>query len=239
MPDKRKALGQHMLVDRRVLAKIVGAAGIKNEVVCEAGTGQGIVTEELCKLAKQVISYEVDPGLYRQAKVRLQFQNLELVNADLFKASAKFDVFVSNLPYSRSRDAFEWLATQHFDRAIVMVQQEFADKLLAKPGSENYRAISALAAYCFAVEKLFHVGKESFEPQPTVESVVIKVVPRHAVAKGTVKSLNLLFSKRNKKASSVAAKAGITADFGDKRVDQLAPEIVVKLAGLMENVHPI
>jgi 16S rRNA (adenine1518-N6/adenine1519-N6)-dimethyltransferase len=238
MPDKRKSLGQHMLVDRRVLAKIVAAAGIKNETVCEAGTGHGILTEELCKLAKKVISFEVDSGLYRQAQARLQFQNLELVNADLFKTSVRFDVFVSNLPYSRSRDAFEWLAMQSFGRAIVMVQQEFADKLMAKPGEENYRAISALAAHCFAIEKLFNVCKESFEPPPTVESVVVKVAPRNIVTKEAVKSLNLLFSKRNKKASSVAAKAGMQVDFGDKRVDQLAPDDVVKLAESMGNVRP-
>ena len=54
--------------------------------------------------------------------------------------------------------------------------------------------------------------------------------------KETVKSLNLLFSKRNKKASSVAAKAGIEADFGDRRIDQLAPDEVVKLAESMKNV---
>jgi 16S rRNA (adenine1518-N6/adenine1519-N6)-dimethyltransferase len=239
MPDKRKALGQHMLVDRRVLAKIVSAANIKNETVCEAGTGHGILTEELCKLAKKVISYEIDPSLYKQAQARLQFQNLELVNADLFKAQVKFDVFVSNLPYSRSRDAFEWLATQSFGRAIVMVQQEFADKLAARPGVENYRAISALAAHCFAIEKLFNVRKESFEPPPTVESAVIKITPKNMVRKETVKSLNLLFSKRNKKASSVAAKAGIKIEFGDSRIDQLASDDVVKLAESMENVRPI
>lgn len=230
-----------MLVDARVLGKIIDAARIsKNETVLEAGTGRGILTAELCKVARHVVSYEVDRKLYQQAQERLQFQNLELANADLFKTTGlRFDVFVSNLPYSRSRDAFEWLAVQKFNRAIVMVQEEFADKLAARPGSKNYRAISALAAHCFAIERLFSVGRQSFQPQPKVESVVIRIVPTNTVTKETIKNLNLLFSKRNKKASTVAAKARVKVDFGSKRVDQLAPGDLIRVAESISNVCSI
>lgn len=230
-----------MLVDRRVLARILDAAQIgKDETVLEAGTGRGTLTAELCRAAKQVVSYEVDKRLYQQAKAQLQFPNLGLVNADLFKTKGlRFDVFASNLPYSRSRDAFEWLATQKFKRAIVMVQEEFADKLSARRGDKSYRAVSVLAAYCFAIEKLFNVGKQSFEPKPKVESVVIRIVPVNIVTKETIKSLNLLFSKRNKKASTVAARAGIKADFGTRRIDQLEPRDLVRMAELMSNVRSI
>ena len=236
-----KALGQNMLVDRRVLGKIIKAARIgKNEMVLEAGTGQGILTEELCKAAKSVISYEVDTKLFGQAQERLQFQNLKLVNTDLFRTrNERFDIFVSNLPYSRSRDAFEWLAMQKFDRAIVMVQEEFADKLAAKPGDKNYRAISALASSCFVIEKLFKVGRESFEPQPKIESVVVRVIAVNAVAKETIMLLNLMFSKRNKKATTVASKAGLKADFGTKRIDQLLPSDLIKMAESISDVHSI
>lgn len=225
-----------MLVDKRVLAKIVDAAKIgRDEAVLEAGTGQGILTAELCKVAKSVVSYEIDKKLYNQARERLlQFQNLDLVNADLFKTTnLDFDVFASNLPYSRSRDAFEWLATQRFKRAIVMVQQEFVDKLAATPGSKEYRAISALATYCFSIEKLFSVGRQAFEPQPKVESAVIRIAPVNTVPRRIIKNLNLLFSKRNKKASTVATKAGINIDFGDKRIDHLVSTDLVRMAELM------
>src|ERR671922_1885362 len=227
-----RALGQHMLVDRRILAKILYAAQISNhEKVLEVGTGEGILTAELCKAARHVVSYEIDSKLYRKAQEQLlfllQFRNIEVVNADLFKTKGLhcFDVFVSNPPYSRSRDALEWLATQKFDRAIVMVQEEFADKLSARPGSKNYRAISVLAAHCFAIEKLFKVRKQSFEPQPKVQSTIIKIIPINTVTREMVKNINLLFSKRNKKAASVvAAEAGIiNANYGKKRIDELEP----------------
>jgi hypothetical protein len=69
--------------------------------------------------------------------------------------------------------------------------------------------------------------------------VVIRIIPVNTVTKETVKSLNLLFSKRNKKASTVAARAGIKTDFGKKRIDQLAPNDLIKMAESVSNVRPI
>jgi 16S rRNA (adenine1518-N6/adenine1519-N6)-dimethyltransferase len=237
-----------MLVDQRILAKILSAAYIgKDEIVLEAGAGRGTLTAELCKYAKQVISYEIDINLYRKVQEQQllsQFKNLQLVNADLFKTKDPhfFDVFVSNLPYSRSRDAIEWLSTQKFDRAILMVQEEFADKLAASPDSKNYRAISALAAHCFAIEKLFKVRRESFEPQPKVESSIIRIIPVNTITREVVRNINLLFSRRNKKASSVAAEIGIIIDanYGSKKIDELEPRHLVRMAELISsNVRSI
>jgi 16S rRNA (adenine1518-N6/adenine1519-N6)-dimethyltransferase len=219
-----------------VLARILDASAIgEGETVCEAGTGNGILTEELCRRAKNVVSYEVDRALYARERATLAFPNLEFVNADLFKRDEQpFDVFVSNLPYSKSRDAFEWLATRKFDRAIVMVQKEFADKLAAKPGEQNYRAISAIASYCFHIEQLFDVEKECFQPPPLVESTVIRATMKHSITREAVKNVNRLFSQRNRRASTVAAKlGGARVDFGDLRVDQLAPEQIIALAAGM------
>lgn len=233
MPRSRtQKLGQHFLVDASVLRRIVQACRLdKKEVVCEAGTGTGALTRELCKNAGRVVSYEVDRLLFTQAR-SMQPENLELVNADLFKErNIEFDVFVSNLPYSKSRDALEWLAAIKFDRAVVMVQKEFAEKLLARPGEKNYRAITAIASHCFAIEPLFDVGADAFEPRPKVESAVLAITRVRTVAEEQIRKVNLLFSRRNKKASSVAAKMGVDADFGSRRVFQLEPAEIMGLAG--------
>jgi 16S rRNA (adenine1518-N6/adenine1519-N6)-dimethyltransferase len=228
---RTQRLGQHFLVDRSVLDKIVRACALdKNETVCEAGTGTGILTKELCSRAGKVISYEVDRRLFAQAE-SMDIANLELVNKNLFKErDIEFDVFVSNLPYSESRDAFEWLATKKFDRAIVMVQKEFAEKLQARPGEKNYRAITAVASFCFAIEPLFDVDADAFEPRPKVNSAVLRIRPVRQMSGPQVKKVNLLFSKRNKKASTVATKMGVDADFGERRVFQLEPAEIVRLA---------
>jgi len=231
-----------MLTDHRVLAEIIEAASIsKNEKICEVGTGHGVLTTELCKHAQHVISYEVDRELFKQAQKEMHFQNLYLANADLFNTKEQqqqqhhtFDVFISNLPYSRSRDAFEWLANQKFDRAIVMVQKEFAEKIISKPSDKRYRAVSALSTYCFRIDKLLVIGRQSFEPQPRVESALIRLTSVKTITADTIKNLNLLFSQRNKKASTVAAKAGIKMDFGSKRIDQLEPNDLIKIAEAMK-----
>jgi 16S rRNA (adenine1518-N6/adenine1519-N6)-dimethyltransferase len=230
--NRTHRLGQHFLVDVSALQNIVRACELDGKaVVCEAGTGTGILTKELCKHAGRVISYEVDRQLFTGAE-SIRVANLELVNRDLFREQdVKFDVFVSNLPYSKSRDAFEWLATKKFDLAVVMVQKEFAEKLLARPGKKNYRAITAIASYCFKIEPLFDVDADAFEPRPKVKSTVLKISSVRRLTRQQIRNVNFLFSKRNKKASTVATKMGSSTDFGSRRICELEPGEIMELTG--------
>lgn len=235
---RRISFGQHMLIDLKILANIIEASQISNdEIVCEAGTGNGILTHELCKQAKSVISFELDNLLFSNARKSLFYlSNLNLVNADLFKRyNVDFNVFVSNLPYSKSKDAFYWLPFQKFNRAIIMVQKEFADKLEAAPGEKNYRAISVITQHCFNIQSLFNVDRKAFYPEPTVESVVIRLVPSGSrITRQTIKNVNFMFSQRNKKASSIAKKFGNKFEFGDTRIDKINTKELIKLAESIE-----
>ncbi len=229
--NKRRLLGQHILVDNSILRAIADYAELdRNDIVFEIGTGNGNLTGELCKRAKTVISCEVDKELHKEAQNTLgMYGNLLLINGDGFTTDHYFDVFVSNLPYSKSRAAIEWLADREFDRAIVMVQKEFAAKLLSNNG-KNYRAVSALAQYCFDIEPLMQVGKNSFNPKPKVDSVLLKMIKRRKVDKDVIRELKLLFSFRGKKVRSVARKFEISEYLKDKRVERLSPEEAVRLA---------
>ncbi|MFZ0220677.1 MAG: rRNA adenine N-6-methyltransferase family protein [Candidatus Nitrosopolaris sp.] len=241
--SKRRLLGQHMLKDGRIIEKLIEAAEItENETVYEAGTGEGTLTKELCKRAKSVVSFEIDHGLFKKSYSKLMpaFPNLELINGDLFEFPYfVFDVFISNLPYSRSRDALQWLALQKFTRAILTVQKEFADKLQARPGDENYRSITVITQHCFTMKELFHVSKGSFDPQPGVESTVMKLVPRKSairITRATIKNMNLLFSCRKKKLLSVLKKYNCKIDFaGKERIGELQPIQLMNLAESMRN----
>jgi 16S rRNA (adenine1518-N6/adenine1519-N6)-dimethyltransferase len=244
--SKTRSLGQHYLIDKRVLKEVIRSSQISHEeVVCEAGTGEGTLTRELCKYAKRVISFEIDRILYLQASNYLsEFTNLLLVHEDIFKnGDIEFDVFVSNLPYSRSKRAIEWLALKKFNRAIVMLQKEFVDKLQAKSGQSNYRSISVIGQYCFKIEKLFEVNKSSFTPQPKIDSEVIRLTPKRddRLIMETINNVHYIFSRRNKKASSVLRAFGRTAsryhEWNDKRIDQMAPEELVALARSMKREH--
>src|SRR3972149_9503205 len=127
---KRKRLGQHFLTSQSVAKKIVDAAGItKKDIVLEIGTGKGILVPLLCEKSGKVVSIESDLELYNKAKEKFSdITNLTLVHGDGFESDEKFTIFVSNLPYSKSREAMEWLVQKKFRRAVVMVQKEFAEK---------------------------------------------------------------------------------------------------------------
>ena len=109
--NKRKKYGQNFLTSTSI-AKFIGSASkiTKNDIVYEIGTGKGILTPILCKYAKHVITVEIDMKLYSSAVQRFsEIPNLTLKNGDGFKSTEKFDIFVSNLPYSKSRIAVQWL----------------------------------------------------------------------------------------------------------------------------------
>ena len=204
--NKRQKLGQHLLKDSSILNNIVKASNIASgDTIFEIGTGEGDLTEKLCSSASKVISIEIDKHLFEKAKQRLKkYGNLELIQGDGFKINRSFDLLISNIPYSKSRKFIEWLAYQKFKCSVVTVQTEFAEKILAKPGLDNYKAISVLAQNLFQIQKLFEVRKEDFYPPPKVDSTAISLRPKREenVRPQTVSALKTLFSFRGRLVSS-------------------------------------
>ena len=236
------SLGQRILTDRIILERIIREANLtRTEKVLEIGAGEGALTALLCRKAGQVISFEIDKAKFEFAKRRLaHISNLLLFNTNLFRnepISFEFDVCVSNIPYSRSKESILWLTSQEFDRAIIMVQREFARKLSSTPGTRNYRAITVICGYCFNVKELFEVPKTSFSPPPTVSSQVIKLVPSgRNLSYDAKKNIVLLFSQKRKNVRKAASYLGFKSglDFS-KRICQLSPYEIVDIARSMSN----
>ncbi len=169
----------------------------QHDTVLEVGTGHGILTEKLCRDAGHVISIESDPIIYERVTSRLgSTPNLTLTHGDGFKTNTTFDVFASNLPYSQSRRAVEWLATKTFRCGAIMVQDEFARKL-TRMGT-NMRAISVVWQSAFRIVKSLMVNPESFEPPPRVKSVVLAFEKFDTIHQNTIRKLHQLFSQRRK-----------------------------------------
>lgn len=227
---KRKLLGQHFLISQSIAKSIVDSAGItKDDIVLEIGTGQGILTSLLCKDAKQVISIEKDPVLYSKAKDAFSYiPNLVLEKGDAFKKDVAFTVLVSNLPYSESRTAIEWLVQRKFKCAIIMVQKEFAQKLAKKDGKER-RAISVIANYCLEVENIMDVKNTNFRPPPKVDSVVISIIQKHVLSDKTVYAVNKLFSFKRKTIRHIGKKMGLAID-SDKRLEEMPDGEIIDIA---------
>ena len=241
---KRKQLGQHFLNSNSIAKSIVSEAKItKKDVVFELGTGLGILTPLLCEKASKVISIDADKKLVMKAKSAFSdVDNLILKSGDGLKTKDSFSIFVSNLPYSKSKDAIEWLAQTPFSHGVIMVQKEFADKLLAKP-SKNRKAISIIANHAFEITNISKVRKNNFSPPPKVDSVILKIIKKNTMKKDLIELINKIFSYRRKtiknilkqfKKEDVVMNVDINND--NTRVDELSEEEILRLATqLLEN----
>lgn len=227
---KRKRLGQHFLNSNTIAKSIVNEAKItKNDVVFEVGTGLGFLTPLLCKNASKVISVDLDETLVKDAKSKFSYlENLTLKSGDGFKKKDVFDIFVSNLPYSKSKDAIEWLASTSFSHGVIMVQKEFADKLLAK-SSKQRKAVSIIATHAFEISVVSKVGKNHFSPPPKIDSVVLKLTKKNNLSKNLIKTINNIFSYRRKTVKNILKQFNKESVI-DKRVDDLSGDEIINLA---------
>ncbi|MFB5611874.1 MAG: ribosomal RNA small subunit methyltransferase A [Nitrosarchaeum sp.] len=227
---KRKRLGQHFLTSNTIANSIVSEAKIsKNDVVFELGTGLGILTPLLCEKAKKVISIDADRQLYEKAKLRFSnIHNLSIEFGDGFKNQYVFSIFVSNLPYSKSKDAIEWLAVTPFSHGVIMVQKEFAEKLLAK-STKNRRSVSIIANYVFNIDKFLDVGKKNFSPPPNVDSVVLRITKKNSINKDLIHTINKMFSYRRKTIQNIFKQFGKETII-EKRLDDLSGDEIIGLA---------
>jgi 16S rRNA (adenine1518-N6/adenine1519-N6)-dimethyltransferase len=230
---KRKKLGQHFLNSNSIAKSIVSEAKItKKDIVFELGTGLGILTPLLCEKASKVISIDVDEKLVGNAKSTFSnISNLILKSGDGFKKKDTFSIFVSNLPYSKSKDAIEWLAQTSFSHGVIMVQKEFADKLLAK-SSKKRKAISIIATHAFEITSISKVGKNNFSPPPKVDSVILKIVKRNNVTKELIQTINKIFSYRRKTVKNILKQFNKETVM-DKRIDDLSGDEIINLAKQM------
>ena len=226
---KRKLLGQHFLNSKSIAELIVKEAEIsKNDVVFEIGTGPGILIPLLCENAQKVISVDADEKLIKKARLNFsKFDNLVLKSGDGFNQKDVFSIFVSNLPYSKSKDAIEWLAQNSFSHGVIMVQKEFAEKLLAT--SKNRRAVSIIATYTLEIEKISVVGKNNFSPPPKVDSVILKISKKTTIDKKLISLINDLFSYRRKTVKNILKQFNKQSTI-EKRIDDLSGDEIVNLA---------
>lgn len=241
---KRRNLGQHFLNDQQIAKKIVECAEINSDdVICELGTGKGILTKELAKKAKLIHSYEIDKELYLNSlSISKLFQNIIMINSDFFQKPPLFyfDTFISNIPYSKSKKIIQWLLVNDFKRAVIMCQKEFVNKLLA--GNEKFRAISVLTQYKFEIIPLFDVKRNSFTPPPLVDSTVIKLIPKpnKSVNPVMIRRINLILSYKNKTITNIIKflnldKKEISKYFDtNKKLKDLSLDEIIKLSKTLD-----
>ncbi len=182
----RKKLGQSFLVDVNTIKKIAASARISSDdVVVEIGSGIGVLTKEIAKIARQVIAVEIDLQLVETLKNELiAHSNIEIHSGDILKfdfasISNKYKLkvkVIGNVPYNISSPVIFHLLSHRsvISGFTLMLQKEVVERLVSPPDNKSYGVPSVLLQIYAEVERLFDVPATCFYPRPKVESSIIQ-----------------------------------------------------------------
>lgn len=208
-------IGQHFLKNPAVVTSIIHKSGVKaTDVVLEIGPGTGNMTVPLLQKAKKVVALEFDPRMVREVLKRVQDtpeeRKLQIIQGDAMQTKWPFfDLCVANIPYQiSSAIVFKLLAHRPMFRcAVILVQEEFALRLSARPGEAMYCRLSVNTQLLAKVDQLLKVGKKNFRPPPKVESRVVRIELKNPPPPVNFVEwdgmIRLLFNRKNKTLRSV------------------------------------
>lgn len=183
-----KKLGQNFLIKRGIVDEIVHAAELTpGEPVLEVGPGIGTLTQGLAQSGADVTAIELDRRLLEVLDTTLaSYDNVRIVHGDVLKLDVAtimnhkpFKV-IANLPYYITTPIIMSLLESKLpiERLVVMVQKEVALRMVAKPGTKDYGALSVAVQYYTEPDIVLDVPPKSFLPAPAVTSSVIRCVLR-------------------------------------------------------------
>ena len=204
----RKRFGQNFLVDHQIINQIISTISPKNDdSIVEIGPGKGAITFPIIKHLDHLSAIEIDRDLISILKSKEQ-EKLTIYQAD----ALTFDFsqipnklrIIGNLPYNISSPLLFHLLD--YRKQIIdmtfMLQKEVVDRIVAPPGSKTYGRLSVMMQAFYEVELMFVVPKESFEPQPKIESAILYLKTREQPLVKNSKPLEeivkLAFSQRRK-----------------------------------------
>ncbi len=190
----KKNLGQNFLMSEAIAQRIAQASFEtleqgKKTLAVEIGPGAGSLTYQLSQLFDKVLAIEIDPHLIGVLEESLkEKENVTVVNTDAllfdYKGLAKdypeYRIAVcSNLPYYITSEVIMRLleSALPLSSVTVLIQKEACNRLISKPGSPDFGAITASVSYYAKAEKLFTVGPGNFIPRPKVDSAVLRLMP--------------------------------------------------------------
>lgn len=213
----KRALGQNFLTDSNSMHRLHDALDLyPDEDLLEIGSGLGVFSNELAKHALEVIAVEKDRRLVEIAKTEFGEQkNLKFLEADFLKLDLPhlLDDYhlpikvVGNIPYNISSPILFKLLENHslFQRAVLTVQKEVADRITAEPGNKDYGILSILLQSQVKCESLFDLPPQSFLPEPEVTSTAVRLTfpkePLYQILKPHLfkETVKTAFQQRRKK----------------------------------------
>lgn len=252
----KKKLSQSFLINPVLIDWQLEFGDLTSEdEVLEIGAGIGILTLRLAQNAKKVVAVEIDKKMVEILKKRLDnYDNIEIIQSDILELDDsifKDKKVISNPPYKISSPLLFKLFTTKYKIAVLTLQKEFAERLVAKPNSKEYGKISVNSYLHANIEFLKVVPNTFFYPIPKVDSALVKIRPKNL--KWQIKNeefyrelVNTLFSQKNKVLEKVlknSLKKRIDMEkiheiisnipYNQKRIRELTPETIVELSNFL------
>lgn len=243
----KKKFGQHFLTDLSVAQREIRYAEVtQDDTVLEIGPGRGILTKLLAEKAKQVIAIEIDEQLVAYLQTIMP-KNVQIIQGDAVKLDfhmfPRFTKVVANLPFQISSAITFKLLNYDFSKAVLMYQKEFAERMVAKPGSKNYSRLSVAIYYKTTCRQVEIVSKKCFFPRPKVDSSIVILTPRKTPPFPVENEsffftlTRELFNHRRKKIKHVLRylfeELSEEIPYQNMRVEQLTPEEIAGLSNLL------
>lgn len=209
-----KLLGQHFFVEPAFYPKLAEYAELAaSDVVLDVGAGFGFLSRFLYGRCKSVVAVEKDPQVAEVLRSRVKdLGNVSVVEGDVLKTKLlPFNKVIALPPYYLSTQLVTWVLEQQVDCAVLVVQREFARRLIAEVGTEDYGWLTVVVAQQAQAELLDPVPKDCFYPSPEVDSVIIRLKPwskKSFQPKNPALFMQLtkwLFTERNRKLAKAAA----------------------------------
>ena len=166
-------MGQNFLCDANILRKEVLVADVVGKTVLEIGAGDGRLTEKIIEGgALKVLAIEKDKELASGLKDKFNGNpHVDVITDDFLEIEPiHADIIMGNIPYYISSAIIFRLKDYDFERAVLIIQKEFAEKMVAKPNDSNYGRLSVTAQLAFDVELVQKVPRHLFSPAPKVDS---------------------------------------------------------------------
>jgi 16S rRNA (adenine1518-N6/adenine1519-N6)-dimethyltransferase len=235
-----RSRGQNFLVDDAVAEKEVDLLQASPAAtVLEVGPGLGALTLPMLARGLKVTAMEIEPRF--ASRLKAIAPGLDVISADALEAQwPGFTHFISNLPYSISSPLLFRLLEHDFDRAVVMVQKEFADRMAGRAGSDDYSRLSVGVYYRADCKVVAKVGRSHFWPEPEVDSSIVLLQRRPPPftvldERFFFRLVEMLFAQRRKKVrTTLRSRRLLRTEEGvpylDERVEDLSPEQIGELA---------
>ena len=190
---------QNFLAAKSVARTIAETIPLTGKSVLEIGAGKGALTTELAKRAKSVRAIEVDEKLFPSLlSATNEFGNVECVRADARKSSFNgFDAVYGNLPYHLSSELLFKLLESEFKQAVFLLQKEFAERVVAEPGSSDWSRLAVMAQARSHPSLQGFVPRTCFKPVPRVDSAILLLEARSKPLAVDEELVRLLFQHKN------------------------------------------